>query len=94
MPVGVVMDAPRHSLLLPFDTDEPEFARGFELGRLWATLRTNPAEEIEELVHSNNAEMALRMAEALERDVSSLEVDETWMKLQFGPAESRSWANV
>lgn len=28
-----------YALLLPFDTEGPEFARGFEAGRLWALMR-------------------------------------------------------
>jgi hypothetical protein len=51
-------------------------------------------EEIEELIHATNAEMALRMAESLDREVASTEVDATWIKVTFGPAGSRSWADV
>lgn len=31
----------RHALLLAFDTDAPEFARGFEAGRVWANGRSS-----------------------------------------------------
>lgn len=63
-----------HNLLLPFDADEPEFVRGFEAGRVWANLRIIQAEEWESpapdgtvrfTVHWSNAEMMLRIGEAL-----------------------------
>lgn len=88
------MDSPSHSLLLAFDTDQGEFARGFEAGRLWALLQERADVPVEQLIHATNAEMALRMAEALSRDVSSVEVDDHWMKLCFGPAESKAWVDV
>ena len=58
----------------------PEFARGFECGRLWALLRAEPDEEVEEYVHAENAEMLLRMAEATERHVQTEDVADQEMK--------------
>lgn len=35
------MTADGYTLLLPFDTDEPEFARGFEAGRMWERVKND-----------------------------------------------------
>jgi len=72
-----------HGLLLPFDTDEPEFARGFEAGRLWALLRLGHDID-EEFVSAENAEMMLRLSEATGRPVSAQLLDEHWMTVSFG----------
>jgi hypothetical protein len=48
--------------LLAFDTGEPEFARGFEVGLLWG--RMIHESEIVQTIHAENAEMVIRMAEA------------------------------
>ena len=79
-----------HGCLLPFDADEPQFARGFEAGRLWALLRERPEEPVEELVHASNAEMILRMGEALAREVRSEDVDEAWIEVFFDPSGVQS----
>jgi hypothetical protein len=75
-----------HSLLLPFDTDSPEFARGFEIGRIWALLRTNPDEPVEEYAHAANAEMLIRLGEATGRRVQSEELDSGWLLVSYEPA--------
>lgn len=73
-----------HSLVLAFDTDLPEFARGFELGRLWEQVDgADPAEGVDQLVHTSNAEMVLRVAEACGRTVESEEHDGVWMTVRF-----------
>jgi hypothetical protein len=78
-----------HGLLLPFDTDDRQFARGFEAGRLWAALRAIPDEPVEGvIVHADNAEMAMRMAEATGRRVVGQESDDAyWITLTFEAAE-------
>jgi hypothetical protein len=75
-----------HELLLPFDTDDPAFARGFEMGRLWALLQEQP-DELEQLVHASNTEMVLRMAEATGRDAVGEPVDDVWTEVRFGAAD-------
>jgi hypothetical protein len=75
-----------HSLLLAFDTDSPDFARGFELGRLWALLRSDPDEAIQEYAHASNVEMLLRLGEATGRHVESEEVGNDWLLVSFEPA--------
>jgi hypothetical protein len=73
------------SLALPLDSDAPEFIRGVELGRLWEILKQTD-EPVEEMIHTTNAEMALRVAEATGRDVRSEEMDDRWLWVKFGAA--------
>lgn len=72
-----------YGLLLPFDRDEPEFALGFEMGRLWTLLRENPDEQHAQNVHAENAEMVLRIAEASGRQVRSEELGDGWLSVEF-----------
>ncbi len=65
---GGLMDG--YALALAFDTDDPEFCRGVEVGRLWEMLHGTD-DPIEESVQTSNAEMVLRMAEATGRAVRS-----------------------
>lgn len=74
-----------YDLVLPFDTDDPEFVRGVEIGRLWENLKSTP-EAFDSVVHLSNAEMVLRIAEAEDRTVQSEELDETWMRVKFDTA--------
>ncbi len=47
---------------LRFDTDDPEFARGFEIGVLWERL--NSLGSCHMAVSASNAEMVMRVAKA------------------------------
>jgi hypothetical protein len=81
------MDNPTgHTCLLRFDTDDAEFARGFEAGRLWAELRANDG-EVAASIHASNAEMALRLAEATDRTVAATELGHDWLEATFSSAE-------
>ena len=81
------MDEPTgHACLLAFDTDDAQFARGFELGRVWAALRATPDEPIQEYVHASNAEMVLRLAEATGRTVEATELGDDWLEATFAPS--------
>lgn len=73
--------------LLPFDTDDESFARGFEAGRLWTLLRENPDQEYEEYASAANAEMVLRIAEATRREVKSEELGDGWLLVSFSATE-------
>lgn len=70
-----------HSLLLPFDVDEPEFIRGFECGHVWTKLRET--DELSFTVHWTNAEMMLRVAEALGLEVQAEPLDDAWTEVTF-----------
>jgi hypothetical protein len=52
-----------YGLVLAFDTDEPQFTRGFALGVVWERLTHHP-EGVAETVRAESAEMILRIAEA------------------------------
>lgn len=75
-----------YGLALSFDTDNSEFVRGVEIGRLWEIIKNTP-ESFEQTVHLVNAEMVLRIAEAQDRIVESEELDDTWMIVKFGEAK-------
>lgn len=70
-------------LVLPFDTDNPEFARGFEAGRIWAALRHDDG-PMNVTAHAINAEMLIRMAEADNRTVIAGEVADGWVAVDYG----------
>jgi hypothetical protein len=48
---------------LCFDTDDPEFRRGFEMGMLWERLDAEGCAHM--AVSAANAEMVLRVAKAI-----------------------------
>lgn len=85
-----------YGLLLSFDNDSAEFGRGFEAGRIWAALQTFESGDDEPLtftVHWSNAEMMLRIGEALSIPVRTTgdplsvergESDEVWTEVVFG----------
>lgn len=52
-----------YELLLPFDTDNEDFVRGFECGRIWALMEENPDKLTGLIFHSVNTEMVMRMLE-------------------------------
>lgn len=80
-----------YGLLLPFDVDSPEFSRGFEAGRVWATLQMAlcfDEFDVEPIaVHASNAEMMLRIAEACGLHVTSVGLDDTWIEVTFKAAD-------
>lgn len=76
----------RYSLKLPFDTDNPVFALGFELGCVWGHLQIDDGPQLITM-HAANAEMILRIAEATGREVSSTELGNGWIAVQFGAVE-------
>lgn len=75
---------------LSFDTDEPEFVRGFEAGRLWTLLQGQPAEVVEENVHVSNVEMVMRISDVLRRRAVSQEIGDGWLLVRFDPAVSNA----
>lgn len=81
------------ALLMPFDTDDPEFTRGFEAGQLWARLETErlrPEGLFTVLIHANNGEMAQRCATAHGFTLRMFPLDATWTEAQFERAEKEA----
>lgn len=74
-------------LVLPFDTEEPEFRRGVEIGMLWARLSDAPAwEPVSATVHADCAEMLIRCAEAAQREWETTTHGDEWITIEFGPS--------
>ena len=76
-------DEPTYGMVLPFDTDDPEFARGCEVGMLWEALKHNPHRHRVQL-RGATAEMALRISEATGRTLSVLSDVDDWLDVEFG----------
>lgn len=76
------MTSAGHALLLAFDADG-EFVRGFEAGRLWTQLQDEEQHEalIGQPLHASNAEMILRMGEALSLSITAEPQDENWLAI-------------
>lgn len=82
-------DAAEFKCLLPFDTDSTEFARGFEVGRLWSLVQADAARPVEGvLIHAGNAEMAMRIGEVTGRPFSALDLGGAWLSVSYGPSDS------
>ncbi len=69
-------------LVLAFDTDDPEFTRGFEAGRIWQA--TEDGTPWSGLVTAANAEMLMRIAEARGMGVRAEDVGHDWYQAQVG----------
>lgn len=67
-------------LALPFDTDNHDFAMGFEMGRLWEQFKQ--PEAFDQTIHACNAEMVIRISEATGRPFKAEHTeDPDWMFL-------------
>lgn len=65
-------------LVLPFDTDNPEFVRGFEAGRIWERVQ-NDRTDWDAIIHGTNAEMVMRMCETEGRSYRAEIMDDTFV---------------
>lgn len=68
-------------LRLAFDSDDPEFTRGFEIGRYDTILGRDG--EAEGYLHPENAEMVMRLAETHDCDVAAKDIGYGWMWVTF-----------
>jgi hypothetical protein len=69
--------------VLAFDTDNEDFVRGFEAGRIWVLMEENPDKLPGLIFHSVNAEMVMRMLEAKGLKLrAKFTDDETWMTFE------------
>jgi len=79
----IAMDeADSFHLVLPFDSDDPAFARGVEVGMLHASLHDGQS-PVCAMVHAENAEMMLRLAEAHGRSVRADDLGGDWLAVEF-----------
>ena len=84
-------DDVEYGCVLPFDTDDPEFARGVEIGMVWTALRyTDDWDPHGATVRGNNAEMMLRIAEATNRPLTTHDSDPEWFSVTFLPVAPSS----
>lgn len=61
----------------------PDFAYGFEAGRVWSLL-TASDEALVVAVHAPRPELLLRMAEATERELHTVELGNDWLEAHYG----------
>jgi hypothetical protein len=66
---------------LRFDTDDPEFARGFEIGILWERL--NSFGSCRMAVQATNAEMVMRVAKAAGCNFFGQELDDDKISVEL-----------
>lgn len=78
------------SLVLPFDTDEPEFSRGVEVGMIWARL--DHEYPVHATVRAENAEMVMRIAEARGLSFAAEPLSDDWLAVTLGAAPSKGSA--
>lgn len=64
-----------------FDTDDPEFQRGFEIGVLWERLRSDGSCHM--AVSVANAEMVIRVAQAFGCQFSGTELGEDQISVEL-----------
>jgi hypothetical protein len=71
-----------YQLIVPFDTDDPAYARGAEIGMLLIRLQTEPR-PVRAIAHVDNAEMLFRLAEATDTTARATELDADWLEVTF-----------
>ena len=71
-----------YGLILAFDSDDAEFTRGFEAGQLWERLERDSCAG--QLIHAENAEMVMRMAESKDLAFTAEDVGGGWMQVAVG----------
>ena len=77
-----------YSLVLAFDSDDPEFTRGFAAGQIWERLEQSGYAE--RLVTTSNAEMVMRIAEAKGLPFSAEDVGYDWLQVRIGHPTPRT----
>lgn len=81
------MSSHRFTRLLAFDRDTIDFVCGFEAGRVWTQLQADALPQ-DFMLHTLNAEMMVRIAEATERAFRAELVDDEWVRVHFDYAGS------
>jgi hypothetical protein len=75
-----------YGLILPFDSDDLEFCRGWEAASCYEKLKAEPMHRVRFQLHSNNIEMMWRIGETLGRQVTLLSDTDDWLDVEFGAA--------
>jgi len=76
-----MVDSDRMESTVHFDTDDPEFSRGFEIGILWERLSSDGACHM--AVSAANAEMVLRVAKAFDCVFSGHELADDMISVEL-----------
>ena len=79
----------RFALRLELDSDDPEFVRGCEIGRLEARVGLLPNETLREMVRQSNREMLRRIAGTAGRSYTTERVDDEWMAVVINPVDKK-----
>jgi hypothetical protein len=69
-----------YSLILAFDTDSADFARGFEAGRLWERIKADRT-SWSQTIDAANAEMVMRMCDAEDREFRAEALEGDWVEV-------------
>lgn len=65
--------------ILRFDTDDPQFTRGFALGMLWERIKHEPQADM--LLRAESAEMVMRIAERSSCAFTAQDLGDGWMQV-------------
>ncbi len=69
-----------YNLILAFDSDEPEFRRGFEAALIYRDAWELPrGKRFERQIHAENAEMVMRIAEATGCTFTAWGANDDWV---------------
>lgn len=71
-----------YGMVLPFDTDDEEFVRGFVLGMMWRSLELQGWAH--GLVYPRSAEMVMRMAESKGLSFTAIAHGDDWLEVTIG----------
>ena len=80
-PIRTVRPACDVDLKYPFDLDDPEFTRGFEIGMIWERLKSG--EPCAATIHANNVEMIMRRVETSGMRFRAQYLSEEWLHVEF-----------
>lgn len=72
---------------LTFDNDNKDYVLGWEAGSLWQRME-NDGGALAQTLHTENAEMVIRMCEKLGREFRGEELGDGWMEVYIGPGEA------
>jgi hypothetical protein len=75
-----------YGLILSFDSDDEEFCRGFEAGRIYEQIKDG--EPFTQMIHASNTEMAMRICETAGRSFRAEQVDDEWTDLTVDACEA------
>ena len=70
--------------LIEFDSNDPDFVRGIEIGHLMGKLDVSQ-NKVEQIMRRSNEEMLHRVAHAYGREYTIQFLDEVWMAVRLEP---------